>query len=187
MEETTIFILFIIIIFIIASNYNSNKEISIIKSPLDNREYRVLKSDNELDAANLLASINNDVLLLIDSFKNEKEEKYTRLVNNFNPNALNENLNTKSYKAYSLNKGEEIVICIRNDDGSLINDKNTIIFVVIHELSHVMTKKTGHPPIFWENMSILLKKAIELNIYTPSDYSKYPVNYCGMIINNTPL
>lgn len=186
MEETTIFILFIIIILIIISNYNDNKEISVVKSNIDNRYYRVLKSSNELDASDKLANINKKVLLLINSFSNEKENKYKRLINNYNPDTLNENLNTKSYKAYSLNKGEEIVICIRNDDGTLIDDDNTILFVVIHELSHIMTKKTGHPPIFWENMNILLNRANELNIYVPYDYSKYPVNYCGMIIDNTP-
>jgi predicted metal-dependent hydrolase len=186
MEETLFIILIIIIIFIVTSKYNINKDISIIKSTVDNRNYRVLKSDNELEAANLLAHINNDVIKLINSLSNEKDKKYKRLIKNYNPDSLNENLDNNNYKAYSLNKGEEIVICIRNKDNTLINDKNTILFVIIHELSHIMTKETGHPPIFWENMNLLLKKANEIGIYEPIDYNKYPTDYCGMIIDNSP-
>ena len=58
MEETLFIILFVIIIIIIISKYNKNKDVSIVKSTIDNREYRVLKSDNEIEAANLLAIIN---------------------------------------------------------------------------------------------------------------------------------
>jgi len=186
MEETIIFILFIIILFIIISKYNKNKDVSIVKSTIDNRSYRVLKSDNEQEAANLLADINKDILLLLDSISDEKEDKYKRLIKRYNPETLNENLETESYKAYSLNKGEEIVICIRKDDNSLIKDKNTMIFVIIHELSHIMTKETGHPDIFWENMNILLKKSSEIGIYNLVDYQKYPIDYCGMLIDKSP-
>lgn len=186
MEETLFIILFVIIIIIIISKYNKNKDVSIVKSTIDNREYRVLKSDNEIEAANLLAIINKDIIKLIKSFENEKDNKYKRLVKRYNPETLNENLEKNDYKAYSLNKGEEIVICIREDDNTLIKDKNTILFVIIHELSHIMTKETGHPPIFWENMNILLKKADEIGIYNLIDYNKYPTNYCGMVIDNSP-
>ena len=50
---------------------------------------------------------------------------------------LGENLEYKSYKAYSLNKGEEIVLCLHDKDGKLITDKNTMKFVLIHEL-HIL-------------------------------------------------
>ena len=60
------------------------------------------------------------------------------------------------------------------------------MFVVIHELSHVMTKTVGHTTEFWNNMGFLLKKAEKLDMYEPKDYSKEPVDYCGMEINTTP-
>ena len=97
-----------------------------------------------------------------------------------------ENLDYKSYKAYTLNKGSEVQLCMRNDDGTLINDSNTMIFVLIHELAHIMTYENGHPPIFWKNMGYLLKKASEIGIYNPIDYSKTPVEYCGVKIDQTP-
>ena len=32
----------------------------------------------------------------------------------------------------------------------------------------------------------LLKEANKADIYTPVDYSRNPVNYCGILINKTP-
>ena len=60
------------------------------------------------------------------------------------------------------------------------------MFVVIHELAHIMTEEIGHTPLFWENMRFLLEKAKEEGIYKPINYVKEPVQYCGMEINTTP-
>ena len=113
----------------------------------------------------------------------EKKEKYFKLTmkeENYH------NLEYKSYKAYSLNKGEEIVLCLHDKDGKLIQDKNTMKFVLIHELAHVMTVENGHPPIFWKNMGYLLKEASSIGIYDAIDYSKNPVYYCGVLVDKTP-
>ena len=60
------------------------------------------------------------------------------------------------------------------------------MFVVIHELAHIMTIEIGHTKLFWDNMKYLLEQGKECNIYTPIDYHKYPQIYCGMEINSTP-
>ena len=66
-------------------------------------------------------------------------------------------------------------------------DINTIFFVTVHELSHIMTEEYGHTKTFWNNMKDLLKISIKNNLYNPIDYSESPVNYCEMDINSTPL
>ena len=71
-------------------------------------------------------------------------------------------------------------------DGKLITDKNTMKFVLIHELAHIMTVENGHPPIFWKNMGFLLKEANSIGIYDAIDYSKNPVYYCGVLVDKTP-
>ena len=38
-----------------------------------------------------------------------------------------------------------------------------------------------------KNMSFLLKRASSLGIYKIVDYSKYPVTYCGMKIDSSPI
>ncbi len=91
------------------------------------------------------------------------------------------------YKAYSVNKGEQLALCIRKVEDNSFIDINTIIFVAIHELAHIMTDEVGHTPKFWNNMKYLLEKGIEINVYNAVDYSKQPTDYCGQEINSTPL
>ena len=73
----------------------------------------------------------------------------------------------------------------KKQDAKLI-DLNTLTFVAIHELSHIMTKSEGHKQIFWQNFKFLLTEAKEANIYKPEDYKKEPKPYCGMDITDNP-
>ena len=49
----------------------------------------------------------------------DNNQDISRLCKNYNPDVLGENLDYKSYKAYTLNKGSEVQLCMRNDDGTL--------------------------------------------------------------------
>jgi len=186
MEASTIVLVSIIVIMISVNYYIKNKDVVNVKSSIDNREYRIADTPDNQKVADLLASINQSTIKLIQYLKNNDRDDVKRLCRYYNPERLGENLEYKSYKAYSVNKGEEIVLCIREKDGKLIQDKNTMKFVLIHELSHVMTVENGHPPIFWENMGFLLKEASKLGIYEAVDYSKTPVYYCGVLVDKTP-
>jgi hypothetical protein len=99
-----------------------------------------------------------------------------------------ETLPTSSYTAYSENKGEKVAFCLnkkKEDNDSLI-DENTLTFVAIHELAHIMTKSIGHKSEFWSNFKYLLDNAKEANIHNPVDYKKKPQEYCGMKIHDNP-
>ena len=115
------------------------------------------------------------------------DERVKRLVNGFNPQKIMETLPTSELTAYSENKGEKIAFCLNKNkvDDDLI-DLNTLTFVAIHELSHIMTKSVGHKQEFWENFKFLLTNAKEAGIYNPVDYKKKPKEYCGMTINDNP-
>ena len=65
-------------------------------------------------------------------------------------------------------------------------DINTLTFVALHELSHIMTESIGHKQEFWQNFKYLLQNAKEAGIYDPIDYKKNPKDYCGMKINDNP-
>jgi hypothetical protein len=73
-----------------------------------------------------------------------------------------------------------------NGEKKLI-DINTLTFVALHELGHLMTESIGHEREFWVNFRYLIKKANQLGIYEPVDYSKSPQSYCGMEITDSPL
>ena len=62
-----------------------------------------------------------------------------------------------------------------------------MMFIAIHELSHIATEEVGHTDNFWSNMKFLLECAVKLNIYIPQDYSKFPVTFCGYEIDKSPL
>ena len=63
---------------------------------------------------------------------------------------------------------------------------NTLMFVLVHELAHLMTDDIGHTNKFWNNMAYLLKKSNEINLYNPINYKISPVIYCGVKIDETP-
>ena len=73
-----------------------------------------------------------------------------RLVKNFNPNKISETTVFFKYTSYSVNKGEKIVMCIRNKKSANqdIIKLNTLMFVAFHETAHLMTKSIGHPMNF---------------------------------------
>tara|TARA_B110000285_G_C15089642_1_gene598319 strand:- start:221 stop:739 length:519 start_codon:yes stop_codon:yes gene_type:complete len=154
------------------------------KSDIDGLIYIVRKGRNSKVASNKLAELNSLAMKLISSLDdNKKGVPYLR--NKYSPNNLSETTKNAQYTSYSVNKGEIISLCIRNSDDTFI-DNNTIMFVFIHELSHVMTDEVGHPTVFWDNMKYLLEKAKEVGVYSPIDYKEKPINYCGMEINSTP-
>ena len=68
------------------------------------------------------------------------------MVENFNPTTIKETLPTSEYTAYSENKGEKLAFCLnkkKSNNENLI-DENTLTFVAIHELGHIMTESVGH-------------------------------------------
>jgi len=185
MKEFAFFFISIVIIFMIVQKIDKDKDILEITSEIDNREYIVRKLPDGKEAADRLARINKNIIQLLDSLNEKDRDGIATLKKRFNPDKLSETGLGAKYTSYSVNKGEEIAICVRQPDNTFIDD-NTIMFVVIHELAHVMTKSVGHTPEFWDNMGYLLERGEELGMYNPKNYKEHPVDYCGMEINTTP-
>tara|TARA_B100000035_G_C21002702_1_gene555730 strand:+ start:722 stop:1318 length:597 start_codon:yes stop_codon:yes gene_type:complete len=189
------FFIYIISIFvIIVSGYlyyrGGHEEITIVRSKVDNKEYLVQNKSDKQNAADLLANVKNNLMKLVDHVnkKYPNRSDVRRLVKKFNPDVITESSHKNKYTSYSINKGEKIVFCLRSrDKHQKLIDLNTIMFVAIHELAHVMTLSTGHTEEFWKNFQFLLREAVGINIYTEQDYSKNPKKYCGLTITHTPL
>jgi hypothetical protein len=161
-----------------------------IISDVDGEKYCVRERAKLELAADLLANVTKKCKELVAHVakKYPDNEDVQRLVQKFNPNKISETLPTSEYTAYSENKGEKLAFCLntsKKSDAKLI-DLNTLTFVAIHELSHIMTKSEGHKQIFWQNFKFLLTEAKEANIYIPVDYKKVPQPYCGMNITDNP-
>jgi hypothetical protein len=106
----------------------------------------------------------------------------------FNPDNISESGKNNQYTSYSVNKGEKIVFCIRQkDEKESLVDENTITFVAIHELSHIMTKSVGHNDEFWSNFKRLLEVAVDNGLYIKENYTESPKEYCGIKVSDSPL
>ena len=108
-----------------------------------------------------------------------------KLYINYNPSNISENISFGNGTSYSLNKGEKIVLCLRQKDNSFVDD-NTMLYVIIHELAHIITESVGHTDEFWDNYKFLLDEAEDYGIYNSIDYSVENQEYCGMEILDNP-
>lgn len=165
-------------------------QLKCIISNEDGNKYCVRERSRIQEAADLLAKVTNKCKSLVEYVgeKHSEMESVKRLVDGFNPKKIMETLPTSQFTAYSENKGEKIAFCLnrKKGDNNVLIDENTLTFVAIHELSHVMTKSIGHKSEFWQNFKFLLENAKEAGIHQPVDYKKEPQEYCGMKIHDNP-
>lgn len=183
-----IIIIPVIIFFIYLSYYiyRYNK-VENITSKIDNRNYEVQLKEDAAEAADLIAKIREKLMIVADHLKNSYpgDARILRLNQNFNPDNMREGIDNPKYTSYSVNKGEQIVLCLRTKDKLV--DINTMMFVVLHELAHIVTVSIGHTEEFWENFKWILEESINIGIYVKQDFAKENVEYCGMTITDTPL
>jgi|UniRef100_A0A6C0LNT2 hypothetical protein len=165
-------------------------QLKCIVSTVDGNKYCVREREKVKQAADLLARMTEKCkeLVAFVGKKYPEQENVKRLVAGFNPKKIMETLPTSSYTAYSENKGEKLAFCLnkKKEDNNRLIDESTLLFVAIHELSHIMTKSIGHKSEFWANFKFLLENAKEAGIHTPVDYKKSPQEYCGMKIHDNP-
>lgn len=185
-------ILLFIVLIALKIYYDSDVfNLRCIVSTVDGKKYCVRERRNIQKASNLLAKTTEKMEYLVKSMGStyKDRENVNRLIENFNPTTIKETLPTSEYTAYSENKGEKLAFCLNEDkhDNDNLIDANTLTFVAIHELAHVMSSTVGHNDEFWNNFKFLLEHAVELGIYEPVDYKKKPQNYCGMDITDNPF
>ena len=185
--------LLIIFIFIVAIKIYIDSDsfnLRCIISDVNGNKYCVRDRSKLELAANRLANINNKMNELVSHVgkKYPDQENVKRLVAGYNPRKIYETLPTSEYTAYSENKGEKLAFCLdteKDSKGRLI-DINTLMYVALHELSHIATKSIGHTTEFWDNFKFLISEAKIIGIYNPVDYKKEPARYCGINISDNP-
>jgi hypothetical protein len=163
-----------------------------IKSTKDNRIYRVQNLPDKQEAADKMASIRIKLDKLMDNYRYDpasaNDPRIAVLLSRFKPENMCENDIKSDTTSYSENKGELIVVCLRDKrPPHVFVDENTVMFVILHELAHLMTTSIGHTPEFWANFRIILHDAITAGIYVPINYAKEPTSYCGMTITDSPI
>ncbi len=204
MEFLILFIGMLILLFMFIWFRKSSTEVATVKSRIDGRDYIVQNKPDKQQAADMLAQVRQRMINLVDYMKNntnevnenkddEKQygsyaERINRLVMRFNPNKISEGNEDTKFTTYTLNKGEKVVFCLRaRDEDDRVHDLNLMTFVAIHELAHITSVTEHHTPEFKSNFAWLLKCAVKCGVYKPEDFNKYPRNYCGIPVTDTPL
>ena len=186
---TYVIIFFVLVMIIKIYRESETFQLKCILSNVDGKSYCVRERNKLQLVADLLAEITQNMKKLV-VYLGEKyptRENVKRLVKNFNPRKISETLPTSKYTAYSENKGEKLAFCTTTTKtGNKLIDKNTLMFVALHELSHIATKSIGHTTEFWQNFKFLIENAKNIGIYKPIDYKKDPKEYCGMTISDSP-
>jgi hypothetical protein len=191
--------IFIILIFVIVfncyNNYLENADINIIKGK-DGINYYVRNNNDKSEAVGILCELRQKIKKLIKFIeKNDSnDEEYKIYKENINliKNKIDivkfkETPKTSNYTSYSVNKGEELFLCIRSKKTNEIHSINDLLYVAIHEIAHIGCPEIGHTNLFFKINLYLLKKAVEFNLYKYDNYNNNPKEYCGINLNNSLL
>jgi len=192
-------ILFIILILIIIY-YSFIKEDEIIgntiyvKSELDNKEYLVRDLPDKQEAANMLARLKLNIDKLVEHLYENKEiaefSEYKEFIEQLKRNIKNtiiyETKLKAEYTSYSVNKGEELVFCVRSKEiPERLHKLNLVMYVCLHELAHVANPEYGHGEQFQKIFVFFTKEAIKIGIYKKEEFFQNPQEYCGININES--
>ncbi len=186
-------ILFMLIILCLSDNYLGEFFLEYRNSS-NGKRYGIQEIFNNSDiAVELLAKLHNNMSDFVARLKTKyiNDKRIIRLVKGFSNVEIEETTEEANddNTAFTINKGELISLCIReHTDGRPFHDYNSLCFVIIHEMAHVVSVSEGHNFEFIENFKFLLKEAVLMGYYTPIDYSKTPFLYCGKIkVTNNPF
>lgn len=206
MSQLDIALIIIIIILLFHSNIKETFNTVFLTqntcNNIDGRCYSISTKFDEntyQDASEKLALINKKIIEILRYLRNKyiwnensnqyRTEMVKRLLLLYNQENLIENspegiVNT----SYVEDKGRVFAICLREKitGNYLFENLDTLIFVALHEISHIANKTWKHGNEFWHDFKIILEEAVESGLYYPINYKVYPVQYCGLTITYNP-
>jgi len=205
----TIFIIFLVC-FIFIFKYLYYNEVCYVEA-FDSQTYLVRNLPDKDNAAQMLGDLRNKLLNFVDVLvenieqeamsipkddnKDSKEDedlkeyyKYVKMIQKKLPNSIiKESSANSEYTSYSINKGEELVFCLRSKIDNKLHNINEIMYVAIHEIAHIGCPEIGHTPLFKKINKFLLEQAVKKNLYIYSDYKRNNKEYCGINLTSTIL
>ena len=131
------------------------------------REKLVINTPQSLQIMNKLSDIVYEVLNM-----NIQDEISNMLSNR---DVYNEFTMEEGRKSFTENK-KRMVLCLQHRNGTYYSD-NSLVYVVLHELAHVINNELHHTKKFHRIFDTLLKRASMLNYY---DFNiPFESNYCN--------
>lgn len=184
-------LLVVVLITVIGIYIKTRVQLISVTSTIDNRSYRVRNLPDKQNAADLLARIRMNIMEFSHALyrkRNQAEYKnYVKYIDQlYNRIAwieLSENGDLAS-TSYSVNKGEKIVMCMRSPNNKF-HDINLLMYVVLHEISHVACPSYGHGDEFKTVFAFITQEAIKMGFYQKIDFNAISHPYCGISITGS--
>lgn len=169
-------------------------DVVYVKSEIDHKKYLVRDLEDKQQASNLLSSVWIDMNTVKDYLYNNitKYPEYKDYILQLNKRMKNSKITESDgntvYTSYSVNKGEEIVFCLRSrkfGNNGALHLKNLIMYVALHEMSHVACPEYGHTELFKKIFAFITTEAIKMKLYTFINFSRNNHEYCGIDITES--
>lgn len=164
-------------------NIEKSAKIDVV-SPVNNKTYAVIRMGDYVAAADMLAALEDKArgFIAAASAKYPKDNTIKR-IQKFWTGTISE-IPQSDTIAYALDK-KDIFMCVRDNAGN-IQKLDDLLFVLLHELSHIMNSSFGHDNSFWKQFKKTLEMANELGYLPYVNYDNYSVTVCGKTINANP-
>lgn len=194
LDTLLVSILTIVFVFVY---YASIDKMTYVRATVNNSQYLVNNIQSSDRAANILATIDEAIKKII-KYKDEPYAQddemlpYLKTLAVRYPNTIlceNDDLSPDAnLTSYSVNKGDKIVMCLRNPNNVFeFIDTNTVLYVALHEVSHIACPEIGHTDLFKRIFVYFLLIGIKLNVYTYVPYNQNPAPYCGITVDENLL
>lgn len=189
-EQTMLKITILVITVLLVLYYLHFGAKSLIFTKASDENFHLVRDmpDKE-EAAEMMAELKRRLQLLINycvtNFPSNSDVQLMK--KRFKTQNIQEVDLSDSATSYTIDKGKELHLCIRDKKTARIHQINLLMFVSIHELAHIMSSSYGHNGEFGDKFKFLLEQAVKIGIYSPIDYSKKNVNFCGIDVSSSPL
>ena len=101
-------------------------------------------------------------------------QKLKSIIQKISPEAASKIRVYKGDKSYTINK-RNVYLCLHDENGEYYS-MNTLLYVALHEISHVLCDSIGHTEEFDSIFKEILTKAEKMGYYDPN--LKIPQDYC---------
>ncbi len=187
MNNLPIYIITIIIVLFILSEFGAQKKLS----ELNNSYYGIHTNyEDHGMALSYIAIIDEKIISLLTVLKRKypNNDVVKNMLKRYNPDKIAE-INPDNIfgrTSFTIQKGGIIKYCMRDKKTHKLHKLDDIVFVALHELSHLGDWNYGHELSFWSVFKFILIEAYNAGIHIPKNYSKQPFVYCGLDVNYNP-
>jgi len=174
-----VIVLFLLVGLAVSARY-SLKDDRVQVEAYDGRMYLVRDIEDKKRTADMMALLNAKVMSLLRHLRQQgdKPVMVSRLISRYDPQVLAEGRLHRELTSYTVNKGEQVILCMRSRDrADALFPENVLFSVLLHELAHVASLSEGHGDEFNENLLLLTSSAEKLGLLKRG---KVQLDYCGI-------